>query len=38
MAKPADAPLRCLLLHKADADSEAGKPRAKAAADRARQA
>jgi hypothetical protein len=27
MAKPAGAPLRCLLLHKADADSEAGKPR-----------
>jgi len=26
MPKPADAPFRCLLLHKADADSEAGKP------------
>jgi hypothetical protein len=32
MAKPADAPLRCLLLHKADADSEAGKPLPKTAA------
>jgi len=33
MPKPADAPLRCLLLHKADADSEAGRPRGKQAAD-----
>jgi hypothetical protein len=32
MPKPADAPLRCLLLHKADADSEAGRPIGKAAA------
>jgi len=31
MAKPPDAPLRCLVLHRADADSEAGKPRSKAA-------
>jgi hypothetical protein len=32
MAKPADAPLRCLLLHKADAASEAGQPLPAAAA------
>jgi hypothetical protein len=32
--KPAEAPLRCLLLHKADAASEAGKPLGKAAAAR----
>jgi hypothetical protein len=32
MPKPADAPLRCLLLHKADADAEAGRPLAAAAA------
>jgi hypothetical protein len=31
--KPADPPLRCLVLHKADADAEAGKPRPRAAAD-----
>jgi hypothetical protein len=30
--KPADAPLRCLLLHKADAELEAGKPLGKRAA------
>lgn len=33
MPKPPDAPLRCLLLHKADADSEAGRARGKPAAD-----
>ena len=33
MAKPDDAPLRCLLLHRADADSEAGRPRRPPAAD-----
>lgn len=32
MPRPAGAPLRCLLLHKADADSEAGKPLPKTAA------
>jgi hypothetical protein len=32
MPKPEGAPLRCLLLHKGTADSEAGKPLAKAAA------
>jgi hypothetical protein len=32
MPKPADAPLRCLVLTKADADSEAGKPLGKTAA------
>ena len=31
MAEPPDAPLRCLVLHRADADSEAGKPRSQAA-------
>jgi hypothetical protein len=31
MPRPAGAPLRCLLLHKADADSEAGKPLGKRA-------
>jgi hypothetical protein len=33
MPKPADPPLRCLVLHKADADSEAGRPRPKPAQD-----
>ena len=32
MPRPADPPLRCLLLHKADADSEADKPPSPAAA------
>ena len=33
MPRPADAPLRCLLLHRADAESEAGRPRRAPAAD-----
>jgi hypothetical protein len=32
MPRPAGAPLRCLLLHKADADSEAGRPIGRTAA------